>query len=328
MSAARLLLLAPLGALLLAAVAPAACSSGEPANSGATEPLIVSGAQFISGDLPGTSPPDASPVVPEGGVQTPLSVLELNYQNMNVIPGAGSKSFSGLTTTDAFAVGVRIADEGTGYWVLPVGQHDALVPNALDFSVKASFDINDPPGTHALRAVALDGNGNGGPQFDTELCFESRIPDNGHACDPSVAVPAVVFSLRWDVNFDVDLHVILPDGTDVNPKTNPLAQDIDAGQPPPTDPRIDRDSLRACVPDGWRQEDMVFPQYPPTGPYDIYADPFASCGQAAVRFQLTIYEAQSDGSLQATYTQNGELLSNSTTGGGSTGLFVAEKVFN
>lgn len=326
MKAARLLVLAPLASLAAWAVVPAACSSGVPANAGATEPIIVPGAQFISGDMPGSAPVDGG--VPEGGAEPPLSIVQVGYQNASVIPGAAGKAFTGLTTTDAVAVGVRVADEGTGYWVLPVGQRDAIVPSTLDFSFKASFDVDDQPGNHNLRAVAIDGAGNGGEQFDTQLCFQSRVPDNGHACDPSQPVPAVVFSLRWDVNFDVDLHVILPDGTDVNPKTNPLVQAIDAGQPPPTDPKIDRDSLRACVADGWRQEDLVFPQYPATGPYDVYADPFASCGQAAVRFELTIYEAQSDGSLQATYTQGGELLANDTTGGGSSGLFIAEKVFN
>jgi hypothetical protein len=73
---------------------------------------------------------------------------------------------------------------------------------------------------------------------------------------------------------------------------------------------------------------MIFPDYPALGLYDIYADPFASCGQAAVRFVLTIYEAGSDGALHATFTQAGELLGSSATGGGSTGLFIAEKQFN
>ncbi|HEY1697831.1 MAG TPA: hypothetical protein VGG39_36975 [Polyangiaceae bacterium] len=326
MKAARALVLVPLACTVVASLLPAACSGGEPANAGATEPMVVSGAEFIGGELPGSAPVDGG--APEGGAEPPLTVVQVGYQNATVYPGAAGKAFTGLVTTDAVAVGVRIADQGTGYWVFPAGQRDALVPNTLDFGFKASFDVGDAPGTHSLRAVAIDGAGNGGTQLDTELCFESRVPDNGHACDPGAAVPAVVFSLRWDVDFDVDLHVITPDGTDVNAKTNPLVQAVDSGQPPPTDPKIDRDSLRACVPDGWRQEDLVFPQYPATGPYDVYADPFAACGQTAVRFELTIYEAQSDGSLQATYTQGGELPANDTTGGSSTGLFIAEKVFN
>lgn len=322
------MLLAPVALLVAVSFGSASCDGGVAANSGVSEPMTVAGAQFIGGSLPGQPPGDGGTATAEGGPEPPLSVLQLGYENTSVIPGASGKSFSGLTTPDAVAVGVRLAGQGSGYWVFPVGARDPIVPNASDFSFKASFDIADPPGQHALRAVAIGADGSGGTQVDTELCFESRIPDNGHACNPSLAVPAVVFSLQWDVNFDVDLHVVTPSGVDVNPKTNPVMYPIDAGEAPASDPKIDRDSLRACVPDGWRQEDLVFQDYPATGPYDLYADPFASCGQAAVHFVLTIYEAQSDGSLQATYSQGGELLSNNTTGGASTGLFIAEKVFN
>jgi hypothetical protein len=302
-----------------------ACSDGEPAAVTADEPITVSGSQFISGDLPGTPPSNTSG---DGGASpAPLSVSSVNYTNLTVIPGASGKSFDGVVTNDAVAVGVRLADLGSGYWVVPVSGPDPQVAGT-DFSFKASFNANDPPGPHYLSVVALDANGNGGTQYDTQICMRWRIPDNGHSCNPSVAVPAVVISLQWDANFDVDLHVIDPSGTDINPKTNPLQFPVDAGQPPPTDPKVDRDSLGHCVPDGMRQEDLVFQNYPATGAYDIYADPFDACGQPAVRFVLTIYEAGSDGELHATFTQNGELLSNDVTGGGSSGLFIAEKQFN
>jgi hypothetical protein len=319
-----------LGVLAMVGVA-VACSDGQPANSGMGEPMQVGGAQFIPGELPGEPPVDGGAAEPEGGAQAalgPLTVAEVDFNNVNVIPGASGKSFSGLVTADAVAVGVRLAGMGTGYWVVPVGGRDGQLPTTDDFAFSASFDINDPPGNRALRVVAIDANGHGGTQLDTELCLEWRIPDNRHECDPANPVPAVVFTLQWDTNFDVDLHVITPDGTDVNPKTNLLADPVDAGQPPASDPRIDRDSLGQCVPDGWRQEDMIFPDYPALGSYEIYADPFASCGQAAVRFVLTIYEAGSDGALHATFTQAGELLASSATGGGSTGLFITEKQFN
>ena len=318
------------GALALVGVA-VACSEGQKADVGVTEPMQVSGAQFISGDLPGSPPVDGGAAEDDGGASAvlgPLTVAEVDFNNSNVIPGASGKSFSGRVTPDAVAVGVRLADLGSGYWVVPVGARDGQVPTTSDFNLSASFDIDDPPGPRALRIIAIDGNGQGGTEVDTELCLEWRIPDNRHECVPSNPVPAVVFSLQWDTNFDVDLHVITPSGVDVNPKTNPLAVPIDAGEPPPSDPKIDRDSLGQCVPDGWRQEDLVFPDYPATGPYDVYADPFSSCGQSAVRFVLTIYEAGSDGNLHATFTQAGELLASDQTGGASSGLFIAEKQFN
>jgi hypothetical protein len=307
-------------ALLVAGSTHVACGSGVPANTGVKEPIVVSGSQFFSGVLPGTAPSDTGGPSP--------SVLEVDYSNRHVIPGASGKSFSGLVSVDAVSVGVRLADLGTGYWVVPVGARDSMLANSSDFAFSASFDVNDPPGQHPLRIVGIDYAGNAGTQVDTTICIASRIPDNGHACDPSQPVPAAVVTLQWDTNFDVDLHVIAPDGTDINPKTNPLQFAVDAGQPPASDPKIDRDSLGHCVPDGLRQEDLVFPGYPAVGPYDIYADPFDACGQATVRFKLTVYEAGDDGELHATYSQGGELLANSVTGGASSGLFIAEKQFN
>ncbi len=56
---------------------------------------------------------------------------------------------------------------------------------------------------------------------------------------------------------------------------------------------IDRDSLVACVPDGRRQEDLVW-QKRPTGTYDIYANLFDACGKVGASFVMTVYEAQGD----------------------------------
>jgi hypothetical protein len=321
-------LLLPVTALAVVSVA-VACSDGAPINPGVSEPMLITGAQFVPGDMPG------APAVEDGGAgddsgapTTPLAVVSVDYNNVHVVPGASGKSFGGLVTTDAVAVGVRLEELGSGYWVVPVAGRDSQVANSSDFSFNASFDANDPPGERNLLMVAIGADGSAGTQLATELCIQSRIPDNGHACDPGAAVPAVVFSLQWDSNFDIDLHVIAPDGTDINPKTNPLQVSVDAGVPPADDPKIDRDSLGQCVPDGLRQEDLVFLDYPAVGPYDIYADPFDACGQPAVRFTLTIYEAGSDGALHATFTQSGELLSGYVTGGGASGLFITEKQFN
>jgi hypothetical protein len=316
-------IVASIGVALAATCIVVACDEGQDQKSPVTEAMYASGAQFIPGDMPG------SPPLEDGGVTTgPLSIVSVSFNNIHVIPGASGKSFGGAASTDSYAVGMRIADLGTGYWVTPVSSRDGQIPNAVDFGFNASFDIDDPPGLHNLRMVALDGNGNGGTQVDTQICIESRVPDNNHACDPNAAVPAVVMTLEWDANFDLDLHVVAPDGTDINPKSNPLQVPVDAGQPPSDDPKIDRDSLGQCIPDGRRQEDLVFLDYPAVGPYDLYADPFSACGLPAVRFTVTIWEAGDDGALHATYTKGGELLANDVTGGGSSGLFLIEKVFN
>ena len=72
------------------------------------------------------------------------------------------------------AIGVRLGDMGTGYWVVPVGPPDAMIAGALTFSISASFDAGDAPGLHELQFVAIDASGNGGDQFDLQVCIDSR----------------------------------------------------------------------------------------------------------------------------------------------------------
>jgi hypothetical protein len=302
-----------------------ACGEGHvQANSGLTEPLQVAGGQFFSGALPGTA---ADEDAGDAGASTtaPLTVTSVTYQNELVVPGASGKSFGGLVTQDALAVGVRFADLGTGYWVVPVQGIDSNFPGQRDFSFGASFNPGDQPGLRQLLFVALDGSGNGGVQYEQPICIESRVPDNGHACDPSSAVPAAVFTLRWDTNFDIDLHVVTPEGQDINPKTDLVVGD--GGVLSNKVAHIDRDSIGNCLVDSWHEEDLIFPQYPQTGYYDVYVDPFSSCGQPDAHFTFLIYEAQSDGNLHQTFSQSGVLLASQANAGQSTGLFVAEKVF-
>lgn len=331
-----------------------ACGGGQTANVGLNEPLQVAGAQFISGVMPGTPPRDGGPTQSDAGADggsglSPLTVSTVLFTTSAfIVSGFGSTGVSGLVSSDTVAVGVQMANQGTGYWVVPAGGLDVTVAGTRDVNFSVGFNRTDSPGFTDLRVVAIDQAGNGGIQFNAPICIESRIPDNGHACSESKtppAVPAAVFTLTWDTPFDVDLTVITPDGRNVNPKTDPTTAALPDGGPYPIPAPysvglfdgatgvIDRDSMGECVVDGWRQEDLVFQDYPPTGTYLIYADPFESCGQPAVRFTLTIYEPGSDGNLHATFTSSGELLANQTTGGASpdggsvAGLFIAQKEF-
>jgi hypothetical protein len=336
-------------AWLTAACGLVSCN-GQTANSGLTEPLQVSGGQFIPGSLPGSAPIDGGKGSADASADAgmiklaPLSIASVAFTNAFIVSGLAGTGVSGLSTSDAVAVGVALTNQGTGYWVVSTQGLDVQFPGQRDFSFTASFNRSDAPGDTALRVVAIGQNGNGGAQFNAPICLESRIPDNGHACNPARPVPAVVFSLTWDTAFDVDLTVITPSGRNVNPKMAVTTAPSDAGvvaMPSPdavglysaSSGVIDRDSMGECVVDGWRQEDLVFLDYPELGLYDIYADPFAACGQSSVRFTLTIYEADPTGNLQATFTRSGELLASQTTGGappdgGSVaGLFVAEKQY-
>lgn len=325
-----------LAALLLAA---GACEEGQVANSGLTEPLRVSG-QFIPGDLPGTPPPpeDAGASVDAGAAGGHLQVTQAFVPPIPVPGGAGGVAFSGQVTNDSAAVGVRFADMGTGYWVVPIGSVEQMSGD-YTFKMTVSFNASDPPGPHDVLFVAIDGNGRAGVQNRQTVCLNSLVPDNGHACVPDKAPPTAVFSLAWDADFDLDLHVVTPEGVDINAKTRPSLVFSDSGAPAPaTSPRVDRDSLGHCTPDGYRQEDISWPPLvgsglpnPPShGTYLVYVDPFAACGQPAVRFTFTLYTLSGqcpDCRLVAKPPVNGELLASQVTGGTGPKTFLTQYSF-
>lgn len=310
-----------------------ACS-GEGPSTVPTEPIQVSGGQFISGPLPG-APPGVASKVPAGS----LEVTSINLQPRPLGAGWTNQLISGLVTSDATAVGVEFADMGTGYWVVVVGGTDTNSPGDSDFSFTASFNASNPPGTHQLRFVAIGASGQAGPQNQGAVCFDTPYPDNLHACEPSVAPPAAVVDLKWDTAFDLDLHVTTPDGIDINGST-PTASLFDAGVPP----QFEIHSLQNCVVGGLPQEDLVFQDPPPEGTYQIRVDPFASCGAPAVHFTVSVYvsspadvcaacratpSASSCTSCQLVqvFSQTGELLALQATGGASPGLFVENQTF-
>ena len=136
----------------------------------------------------------------------------------------------------------RTSGRGT---VVPVQNLDPDAPGDRDFSFGASFNPAAPSGPRNLLLVGIGSDGSAGTQFGVGLCIESRVPDNGHACTPTNAVPPVVFALRWDTAFDVDLHVVTPDGQDVNAKQDPLVGD--AGVANSMSSHIDRDSMGNCA---------------------------------------------------------------------------------
>ncbi len=334
------------GALLLGGAVAAglglglACSSGQTAYDGLTEPFQIPGGQFIKGEFP---PPRAA-----AGA---LTVHTVSSSPEFILSGLSS-SIEATTTTDAVALGVRLSDLGTGYWVVPAsGIPTPATPSQpafRTFGVPANFNPADAPGTESLTVIAIGSDGTTGAPASYPLCLESRVPDNGHACTQKNPLPAVVIALTWDTNFDVDLNVVLPSHVIVNPKTQLTSVVIDDGGTSEvhTVPFavglydgpvgvIDRDSMGSCVVDGWHEEDLVFQEAPPPGLYDIYANPFASCGQSSVRFTLTIYRPGTDGNLHAfDRPLSGELLASQTTGGAlsltggaATGLFGLEKQF-
>jgi hypothetical protein len=315
-----------LGAAIACACLGAAACGGQHSSVTPTEPIQIEGGQFMLGALPGLSPWFSV----DGATEDPADLTHLAVADAvsrpfgPLLPGATHQQFSGFATQDAVAIDVALADAGAGYWVVPVAGLDPQMTGKVDWGFFADFNSNVPSGRHSLRLVAVDATGAAGRHVEVPICIDSAVPDNGHACIPDTAPPAALISLVWDDNFDLDLHVITPDGIDISAKP-PIDSQFATSEADGGVPAIDRDSLRGCVFDGYREEDVVFQRPPSPGLYQIYAKPFASCGQVAVRFTVTVYALTGmcpNCALESTFTQSGELLAIQATADTTPGLFI------
>lgn len=320
MSARRLSGVFVLAALLIGC-------SGEPLTPGFEEPLRIPEAQFKDGELPGLAPLTVDELGAGVKPESP-TVVSVSLGNALIPPREPGRSLSGLASPDSAAIGVRFADLGSGYWLLPTGSPDPTSDGALDWRFRAAFAGGLPAGRHELLFAAIDGNGHSGHQVGLTLCLLPEVPDNGNVCNPSKAPPDLVVSLGWDSAVDLDLRVVTPDGKVVDPKhpTTAIAGkdgklDITAkgvGQ-------LDYDSYAACTPDGHRRESLIFQSSPPPGTYLVYAGLFDACGQPGVTFDVSIHVASStsDGVRPVeTFRQSAQLAAVQADGGAKLGTYI------
>ncbi len=312
-----------------------ACSS-QAQNSGITEPLRVtyegtSNAQFRAGALPGSKPLTSAETLANAAQNPPT--VSLNVSGSVIRESDTGFVISGSTSSEAVAVGIRFADLGTGYWVLPVAGQDPTRPGTFSWSATLDFGTGIPPGFHPLLAVGIDGAGHGGTQTEQDLCVASDIPDNLSACSPGAKPPTTVLSMVWDTPVDLDLRVITPQGKIVDPKHPSTALAVN-GRVDPSVPGtgvFDTDAERDCVDTGHLRENLVWQDPPDPGRYYVYASLYSACGQSSVRFTVSLNQpgpAEDGGvhQLVSTFETTGELLASAADAGTSLGLFVTEFV--
>jgi hypothetical protein len=317
--------------LALFALALVACKpEGEEGTLGFSQPLRVEKAEFREGALPGLPPVEADAAVLP-------NVTAVETSNLVVFPGQLEKQISGRLSADSVALGIRFADLGTGWWVLPAGPPDVSVGAEKTYALEVELARDLPIGLHELRVAAIDDQGKSGTQGKLGVCIVPPIPDNLNACDPSIEPPAAVLSLTWNDNVDLDLGLVAPNGKVLTSKHPSTALATDAGiqdsdLADPATGKLDHDSNAACVIDGLRRENVVFQAQPPNGLYQVYANLFDACGESSVTFDVTLYRAEPrpDGAgkwLVPHDLGHGVLTSFDANGGSSPGLFVTEFAF-
>lgn len=311
---------------LLLALSALGCSE-ESLTRGLDQPLRVEGAQFIDGDLPGIAP-DSEAAKDESVAQLPSLV---SFSSLTIVPpGAVDRGLSGTATRGSVSVGVRFADLGDGYWVLPTTTADLFTENELAWSGLASYAREPKAGKHQLLAVAIDGKGRAGVQSRLDVCLLPEVPDNGNVCDPAKDPPKLVISLAWNSPVDLDLRVVTPDGKIVDAKHPTTALAGEDGKVDPSSEgtgQILSDSNASCQLDGQQRENLVFQSRPPAGTYLVYANLFEACEQQSVEFTMTLHSSipSDDHFTQLeTLRKSGGLQAIHANAGASLGTFLTQ----
>jgi len=293
-----------------------ACGCGVDSTIGSEEPFAILGGQFFDGILPRTDKDDAEdlPVV-----TSPIaSTLALRERLSGV-------TFSGTASSTAQSVAFQFEGLGSGYWLIPTGARDPQDPNILAYSFTADLQAALPAGQQTLLAVAFDAEGRPGPETKTNLCIRSLRPDNGNACFPQIAPPALVVSIEWSRAVDLDIALVAPDERIVNSK-QPSLPGEDPSSPPLA--RLVLDANADCHLDARQREDIVFDNLPPSGSYQVYVSLARTCGESQVSYEASFTartsEAGGNYGVRTKPLGGGMLTATQVNPNGSLGTYVAK----
>jgi hypothetical protein len=250
-----------------AALAAAACD-GATSDPGLGAWLRVDPGQFVAGPEPDD----------QGGPR--VSALQL--LSSTVVPGEPERTLEGAVGLKANAVAVGLEGD-VGYTVIKPGAVDP-VTGALGFKVNLGFSEALPTGPRLLWCRAVDVAGRAGPRATEELRVVSTEVDG-----------ALVVSLRWSNDADLDLHVVDPEGVEIwaRQPTSYLPPAVGTAPDPAALARagvLDVDSNAACVLDGRREENVVWQVAPPRGHLIVRVDAASLCGETESAFQVEVRE--------------------------------------
>jgi len=244
------------------------CGDGASSDIGLDEPMRVAGAQLVEAPLPSA----------DGG--PPITLVEIPRRVVE--PGRAGYIVSGRAGEGSFAVHVGL-EGGERHWVLPVGFPDDVVPVERRWRAELSFAPQLDLGELAVGLVAVDSAGHAGAASRALLTATTNT-----------STSPLHVALRWNVQADVDLHVVTPDGVDIGPKNiNEWAPPKPGTPPGPPDAwrsgaRMNVDSNADCLIDGLRREQISWPVAPKPGTYSVYVDLASSCGAGAASFVLEV----------------------------------------
>jgi hypothetical protein len=212
-----------------------------------------------------------------------------------VVSGTSSMILGGgalrtVTSGTAFTRIIVAIDGVDGYWEL-------TLPNAVTTqNIVLTLAQEVPDETFTVEYAAGTSAAIG--TFDTEP-----------VAILTVGTGDVQVSVSWDVESDVDLHVVEPGGEEIYYGNS---SSLSGGE-------LDLDSNAACSIDGTKNENITWPSSsPPRGTYTVRVDYWDSCGVTATNFVVTI---RVKGQNAMTFT--GQLTGLGDGGGAGSGVPVA-----
>ena len=136
---------------------------------------------------------------------------------------------------------------------------------------------------------------------------------NSHVTVTQVGAGDIQVSVAWDVNSDVDLHVVQPDSEEI------YYGNINSS----TGGVLDLDSNPACSIDGVRNENVTWPSTTPAhGAYTVRVDYYNSCTEVQTNYVVTV---QVKGQAPQTFT--GTLTGTGDSGGAGSGVLITTFTF-
>ena len=219
-------------------------------DAGLDAQLQIEGATFVRGSFP---PANGGPAI--------INALLAR----NTIPQSlPLNSFTGDMEPSATSAIIGFSDD-VGYWIVPAGGPSTDAPNDPTFNAILNWGSNIQTGSHTLLAAAVDAAGNIGVSAQNTLVITAS----------NAIIAPLVIALSWDVNADLDLHVVTPDGSE-----------LWRGHYSNADGYLDFDSNANCVIDGRRLENVVINTLE-SGTYIARVDTFSMCGQSEARFTVS-----------------------------------------
>jgi hypothetical protein len=228
--------------------------------------MRLDNAQFVAGPTPAE--------------QDGPEVAAINLPTTTIWPSLPNKLISGALGAGATAAAIALSTDD-GYWIVRAGVPDISAPTLPTFQTLAAFAASLPAGTYTLEVRAVDADDRFGPPGRQTLTALAEPPSRS-------VTGALVVSLTWDTESDLDLHVVDPLGNEIYHGATSSVDAFLAGSSDASNGQLDEDSNADCNIDGLRQEDVTWAAAPPSGHYLVRVDTASLCGQANAHWTVRV----------------------------------------